>query len=184
MKSFSRINLLALLLLAFAVLLPLAAVTWFVVQKHNGAQSKLDEIEPKYARLLGLQASAAQLDASIDQAIALFALHAYPATQDASQVGNAAQQRLREMFSGAGMEVVSSQILPSKPAPGQPFEKIALSLRVEGQLVGFQSSMVALATLKPTVWVEGYTAQTMGNVTMNVPPRLTVLLNLYVVRAK
>ncbi len=183
MKMPSPINALAVALLLAAVALPVSWAGWFVYQKHLSAQSKLDEVEPRYARLLGLKANAQELDKSIEGATALINLHAYPASQDATQVGNDAQQRLRAVFTAAGMDVVSSQILPVKTSAA-PFEKIALSVRVEGQLVGFQAAMAALSLSHPTVWVEGYVAQIMGNVTATAPQRLSIALTLYVMRGK
>jgi general secretion pathway protein M len=182
MRIPSAAQLVAFSLLVLAISIPLGGVAWFVAQKQRIAQAKLEEVEPRYARMLGLKANATELTTAIDGATGLIAKHVYPATQDASQVGNTAQQRLRELFTTAGMDVVSSQILPVKAVMG--FEKVAVAVRVEGSLMSFQTGMATLSASAPTVWVDGYTVQTIGNVNLTQPLRLTVALNLYVLRAK
>lgn len=182
MRAFSAAKVLAVILLGLFLLAPLAAGAWFVWQKNKIAHAKLDEIEPRYARMLGLSANANDLAKSVEQGNALLARHVYAATQDVTQVGNAAQQRSRDIFTTAGMDVVSSQILPVKASHG--FEKIALAMRVEGSLMALQTGLATLVASQPTVWVEGYTVQTVGNVNANQPVRLTVALNLYVLKAK
>jgi general secretion pathway protein M len=182
MRAVNTTKALALLLLGLFLLLPLGGAAWFVWQKNKIAHAKLDEVEPRYARMLGLTANAAELTQSITQANALLARHVYPATQDVTQVGNSAQQRSRDFFTTAGMDVVSSQVLPVKPSQG--FEKVALAMRVEGSLMALQTGFATMAASQPTVWVDGYTVQTVGNVNAMQPVRLTVALNLYVLRAK
>ena len=130
---------------------------------------------------MGLQANVPVLDKAIEDAAAMLERHAYPSKQDESQAGNAAQQQLRGLFSAAGMEVASSQILPAKS--DKYFDRIAINVRVEGGQPQFQAALVALAAAKPTIWMEGFAAQHMGN-TKPEAPRISVQLNLYVLRAR
>ena len=111
-RSLNPYTLLITLLMAGALAL-LAGVGIFTYQKHQWAQSRLDELEPRYARLKGLMASTAEIEQVKSQAQATIARYVYPAEQDASQVGNAAQQRVRDLFTAAGLQIVSSQVLPA-----------------------------------------------------------------------
>ena len=84
------------LLLAGTVLVllaPLALLGAYVGQKHQWAEQRLAELEPRHSRLLGLQAQKAEVDAALLQANALRSQYVYPSDQDAAQTGNAAQQR-------------------------------------------------------------------------------------------
>lgn len=153
-----------------------------VWQRHQRAQALLDQLEPRYARMVGMKDGGAETDMAIDAARALLQRHAYPAVQDVSQVGNAVQQRLREMASAAALDVVSSQILPAKS--GQAFDRIALALRVEGQIAGLQTLFAGLQGSAPSIWLESFTVQPMGTPRADAPQRLSVALNFVVLRAK
>jgi general secretion pathway protein M len=171
---------LAWCVITLAAIAVIGSVAWMTVQKYRVDESRLAEVEPRFARFLGIKAAVSDLDKSIEEVQVLIDKNVYPSSQEVSQVGNAAQQRVRETFTAAGLEVVSSQILPAKPV--KAFERIAISVRVEGSLLGFQSAMAALSAVTPTVWVEGFSIQVMGTPTAAAPQRLNIALNLYVLR--
>lgn len=170
------------LVLGLAVLALVAWGAYEVWQRHHRVQNLVAQLEPRYARLLGMKAGASEIAATIEANRALLERHVFPAGQDASQVGNATQQRLRELFAAAGMEVVSSQILPVKTV--EPFDRIALSLRVEGQVTALQTFFVGLQASTPSIWLEGFGIQPIGTFRAEVPQRLSVNLNFFVLRAR
>ena len=88
----SPIILLAWLLPLCVIAIPLGFGGWYLAQKHQWAQTRLDGLEPRYARILGLQANVPVLDKAIEDAEAMLERHAYPSKQDESQAGNAPQQ--------------------------------------------------------------------------------------------
>ena len=45
------------------IMLPVALLGWYVVGKHQWAQQQLEQLEPRYARLLGLEAQRAEIEA-------------------------------------------------------------------------------------------------------------------------
>ena len=126
---------------AVVLLLPLALLGGYVMQKHQWAEQRMAELEPRYARLLGLEAQKADIDAALLQTLALLSQYVYPAAQDAAQTGNAAQQRVRDIFSSAGLQILSSQVLPAKKEKG--FDRIPLSVRAEGDMLAVQSALAA-----------------------------------------
>jgi len=155
---------------------------WIISEKHQRAVKFTEDAEARYARLIGIQNSKADLEQRHQEISALIGQVTYTAGQDATQAGNDAQQRIRTLFTSAGMEVVSTQILPVK-AEGA-FERIPLVVRLEGQLTALQSALLVLATQSPVVFVEAFSIQTIGFVKAETPQRLGVMLNLYVIRAK
>lgn len=163
------------------VLLPLLFGAGYVWRKHHWAQAELERIAPRYARLAGLQ-EAPQLDERLAAARQRLAQYVYPADMDATQAGNDVQQRVRAVFSAAGLTVVSSQVLPTKMEHG--FERISLAVRVEGELVHLQSALAVLPSLSPAVLVDGMNAQVVGVQRADRPQRLAVQFNLSVLHAK
>lgn len=180
MKRSFNVHTLALVLLLAVLGTLLALAGLFIAAQHKQTQQSLGDIETRYARLLGLKASVAELDRGTQEATALLAKHAYPAAQDANQAGNDAQQRVRALFASAGLDVVSIQVLP--PKAEKSFDRIPLTVRLEGQLTNLQSAMLVLGTQTPTVFVDGFSVQAMGFVRAEIPQRLGMQFNLYVLR--
>lgn len=170
-----------ILLLALPVLLG----GIYVLQKYQWAQSKVEEVEPRYARLLGLGEQRAEFDSALISANEARARYVYPASQNAGQAGNAAQQRLREIFSGAGLQISSSQVLPSKVEKG--FERIPLTIRTEGDLVALQSALAVLSSQTPLIIIDQLEIQVLGglgNVNPKFAPQLAAQFSLSVLRER
>jgi general secretion pathway protein M len=172
-------GLLALALLTMALLLGVAAFVVKGIQQR--AEQRLADIEPRHARLLGLQASQATLHGAIEKVQSLRAQWAYPSTQDAAQAGNTAQQRVREIFMGAGLQVLSSQVLP--PKEDKDFDRIWLTLRTEGDAMALQSALALLSAQQPVLMVSELEVQAQSN-QPNMAPRLAVQWTLSVMRAR
>lgn len=170
--------------LTLAILLvPLAAASFYVQQKHHWAQQQLDQLEPRYARLIGLEASQDELQQAQAQVQELLARHAYPVDQDVSQAGNDAQQRIRQTFTQAGMTVTSSQVLA--PAQEKQFERIPLAVRAEGDLVALQSALMVLGSQVPTVLIDELSIQLVGSGrTGDSSQRLVLQMRLAVLRMR
>ncbi len=178
-QSLSREKI-ALTVSLLAVLAVLALAGLYVLQKHNWAQTRMADLEPRYARLLGLQTQQAELAQTAAAAQALLAQQSYPAAQDASQAGNDAQQRIRSIATAAGLEIVSSQVLASKPE--KDFDRIPLAVRAEGPLLALQTALVALSGQSPRLVVDGLNVQTIGAVKADVPQRLAIQFSFFVLR--
>ncbi len=165
------------------LLLPLALLGAYVVQKHEWAEQRLAELEPRYARLLGLEAQKAHIDAALLQVNALRAQYVYPSAQDAAQTGNAAQQRVRDIFNSAGLQILSSQALPAKTEKG--FDRIPLSVRAEGDMLAVQSALAVLNSQSPAIIIDDLDIQLQGNLSNadgKTVPRLGANFSLSVLR--
>ena len=176
----------ALLALALAVaLLPVAGGAWYVLHKHTWAQERLAQLEPRYARLLGLEAQRTELQAALQRAGTLRGQYIYPATQDEAQTGNQAQQKVRDIFTAAGLPVISSQVLPSKGEKG--FDRIPLVVRAEGEILAVQSALAVLGNQQPVIVINELDIQVQGglaNLNLKLAPRLSAQFTLSVMRER
>lgn len=167
-------------LLVLAGLLAYAASrVWSV---HERAGDLLETIEPRYARMVGLGADRARLEATLAQAGAALGRHAYPAGRDVSQAGNDAQQRVRDLFAKAGLDVSSIQLLPAKATAR--FDRIPVSLRLEGELTALQAALAAMPSMSPTLFVEGLSVQSGSGLKPGGPLRVVAQFELFVLRAR
>lgn len=145
------------------ILLPLSAAGIYIGTKHQQAQQLLTDLEPRYARLLGLLDRQNDLKALAAQGNEQLARLTYPVGQDVTQAGNDAQQRIRSLFADSKLEIISIQVLP--PAKEETkFDRIQISLRVEGEMVGIQNALSQLSAQTPQVLVDSVTLQTIGAV--------------------
>lgn len=165
----------ALAVVIALLLAPLAAGGFYVFQKHQWAQARLAELEPRYARLLGLTEQRADITAVLAQAKDARARYVYPASQDATVAGNAAQQRIREILGAAGMQVSSSQVLPPKAVKG--YERIAITVRAEGDWLAVQSALSVFSSQLPLILVDEFEVQVpggLGTTPSRLEPKLAV----------
>lgn len=173
----------AVLLSLLALFVGLFALFGFYVYGiHRADQETLATIEPRYARLAGLALEKGELAAALASTRGAVSRHLYPVDREISQAGNDAQQRARDIFSKAGLEVLSSQVLPAKAS--KQFDRIPITLRVEGEYLAFQAALAALPSLAPTLFVDGFNVQNVPGAKPDAPIRLVVQLELFVLRAK
>lgn len=134
-----------------AVLLALLlAAGGFAASVYGQATRQLADIEPRHARLAGLlqnkelltQAESA-LDANSSQFIGA-------ASEDPIQLGNTALQRVRDLATGHGLRVTSSQAAAPRDENG--LDRIDLTLRVEGQWPQLVALMSDLMRAQPTIF--------------------------------
>ena len=177
-RTLENLVLLGLLLLFAAMA---GGIGLYVQTVHTADEEQLQTIEPRFARLAGLATDRGQLAAAVAATKAAVARHIYPASREVSQAGNDAQQRARDVFSRAGLEVLSSQVLAVKP--GKQFDRIPITVRVEGDYLVFQTALAAMPSLAPTLFVEGFNVQSIAGPKPDVP-RLVVQLDLFVLRAR
>lgn len=166
-------------------LLPLALLSYYMVQKHQLVQSRLAELEPRYSRLLGLEAQGTEMADVLARAQAARVKYVYPASQDVNQAGNAAQQRVRDIFSSAGLQVISSQVLPPKVEKG--FDRIPLAVRTEGEWLAVQSALAVLSSQVPIIVIDELDLQVqggLGSTAAKQAPRIAAQFSLSVLRER
>lgn len=157
--AFNRVVLLQwLTMLVLLSMVVFAGYTLWV--KHNRVQGILVDLEPRYARLQGMLDRQADMVAVDAKAKELLLQLAFPATQDLAKTGNDAQQRIRSLFTDSRLDVISIQISPGK-IEGQ-FDRISISLRVEGNLADIQTALARLAEQTPAILIDSMVLQTIG----------------------
>lgn len=164
----------AVLLLAAA--LPLVGSAYWVLTKMRTAEEVLHSLEPRHARLLGLEASKVQLAQSAQAAQAALANSVYPSTADSTQTANTAQERIRGVFTDSKLDVASIQVTPVKE--DGPFEQAGIVVKVEGDLVAVQNALASIDTLKPRIVVDSVALQVVGGVKPKQPVRLSVQVSM------
>ena len=172
------------LILAVA-LLPVVGGALYVLRKHTWGEERLAQIEPRHARMLGLESQRAELEAALQRATELRTQYVYPVASDGAQTGNQAQQKVRDLFSSAGLQVITSQVLPPKEEKG--FDRIPLVLRAEGELLGLQSALAVLGAQQPVIVINELDVQVLGglaNINPKLPPRLSAQFTLSVLRER
>lgn len=147
------------LLLLLAPLAGLAVAVWL---KHQQMQADLTDLEPRYARLLGLVNHRADLQALGNTVNAAITHLTYPATQDLANASNDAQQRVRSLFADNQLDIISIQVMPAKEE--KHFNRISITLRVEGNLPAMHAALDKLPKLTPTVQLDSMALQTIGAV--------------------
>lgn len=169
-------------LMVLVLLLPLAGVGLYVWTQHQRVQSHLADLEPRYARLAGLMERQTDLKTLGVQAAAQLARLTYPASQDVTQAGNDAQQRIRGLFADSKLDIISIQVLPTKEEG--KFDRILINLRVEGDLAGIQDALMKLGSQSPTVQVDSLALQTIGAVKPASVQRLGGQFSFSILRAR
>ncbi|RYF59641.1 MAG: hypothetical protein EOO27_08570, partial [Comamonadaceae bacterium] len=167
----------ASILLALA---PLAAGGIYVYQKHLWAEGLMTQLEPRYARLTGLELQKSELEDIRKRVLQAQTEYVYPASMDVSQAGNAAQQHVREIFAAAGMQISSSQVLQPKDEKG--YDRIALKVQAEGELLALQSVFLLMQNHGleyPHAYARLYSLLSASTVSTKYRARLFSLLDLF-----
>ena len=171
------------LAVASLVLLGFLVGVGYVWRKHQWATQTLADIEPRYARLLGLQHSADALVSAQRQLDDNLMQHAYGSAQSAEQIGPLILQRVRELATGSDLSVTSSQVLSSKEEGA--FDRIGVDVRIDGAWPSVVTFLQALSSQQPALYadsiqVEGQRSGFGGGATHMVSLRM----NLFALRVR
>jgi len=136
------VALLALLLLYIVV----ALAAWFF--RHD---ARINELEPRIARLQGYTLSVEELRGSTEQARQVLADVAFPSTVDAAATGTEVQQIVRRHMEAAGFSVTGSQLLAPRAHEG--FDEIRVGLDVSGPMEALDQVLMDLSASRPVLLV-------------------------------
>lgn len=141
----------AVITLGILVLLAVPVVDQFVF-RHSWADSTLQEIESRHARLLGLRESAPRLKSTLAEMGGVLERYAYPEGTGVDRIGADLQQRFRRVAEANGLVVAGSQILPPKAAKGM--ELVSMSATLDAGIGGLRDFLLALGLEKPSIQVD------------------------------
>jgi len=137
-------------------LLPLLLVYCYILSGlwhlRQEAQSEIDRIEPRVARLQGLIAIEEQLRESAQAVNSRVSDLVYPASTDQATVSAELQSNVRDLLGKAGLSVTNSQVLPVREQGN--FDQIGVKLTVSGTLPALDDALAELAAYMPLVLVE------------------------------
>ena len=171
-----------LLLAGALMLLALGWASWTVVVKHRQASGLLADIEPRHARLAGMLQNKELLAQAESALQANFSEYVSPAEEDPGQIANAALQRVRELAGGRGLRVASSQTTAPRDENG--FDRIGLSLRVEGDWPALVALLRELAQQRPALYIQSVQLGIQGFGHQGAPQTLFGNLELYVLKER
>lgn len=180
MNLLQRRALISVAVTIVAVLLPALLAGQYVARQHLWALERLEEVEPRYARLLGLRDARARLEEGLKQARAVLPRLGHTADRDAAQVGNDLQHLARRALQTAGLSVTSSQVLPPRGEAG--FERIGVTLQAEGALSGVQLALAALQAEAPRIAFDTVVLQSTGRFAEDGTPVVSCRLAIAVLR--
>lgn len=166
-----------------ALLIPIVMAAVYVSGHHKRVFGLLTDLEPRYARLTGLVQYQPELKSLQAKTTEQLNHLTYPSAQDVTQAGNDAQQRIRGIFVDSNLSVISIQVLPAVKDDSK-FDRIPISLRVEGDLSGIQSALTKLSSQTPLILVESLSVQTIGAVKPASIQRLGGQFGMSVLRVK
>jgi len=148
--------------------------------RYQWAYASLERIEPRYARLAGLQASADQIRQALEVSRQNLARFVYPASIPLERVGAEAQQRARELAAAKGLAVINSRIEGGGEEGG--LERVSIILTVQGNGEQLQQMLVGLAETSPVMFLQS--ARLQGPRGRTAADRVTAQLNLIVNKVK
>lgn len=181
MKQIARRDLAVVLVTMALALAPLILIGAYLYNKSQWATQRIDEVEPRHARISGLLANKDNLAQAQAQAADRLAQYLHPLGQDSNHVGNDVQQRIRSILSSAGLTIISTQVLAAKDE--KDLERIPLSVRAEGDMMAVQLALAGLDEQKPAILTEGVLLQAAAAPVKGVQ-RLAVQLNLVILRSE
>lgn len=136
---------------AILVVLAVPVVDQFLF-RYGWAEQTLQDIEARYARLLGLREAAPRIQQTLAQTVEVLDRYAYPVDTGADRIGADLQQRVRRIAESTNVAVAGSQILPPRAAGGM--EVIVMAATLDANVGSLRDFLLALSADKPSIQVE------------------------------
>lgn len=180
-RRFSKEQLLQALT-GLILLIGLIALANNVVQRHLFAQNIIDDLTPRYERLLGIEASAKDMQSLTQSSLELLQAYAYPASREPSQIGTDIQQKLRSAFADQRMSIQSSQVLPEEEDGA--LMAVPVELRMEGNIQGLRNALASLAAQRPLIQLRSISLQKGRKANVNTPISLSIQAKFFAWRER
>ncbi len=169
-------------ILATACVLALAGVGAVVYNKHFWLEGQLATIEPRFARLTGLNDAQAQIADALQRAQAVVQRHAHVSELDSTQLGNDILSRVKQVLVAARFDVGSTQVLVEGEHAG--YEKITLVIKGEGDINSLMGALSGIYEQTPSIVLDSFSVQSTGFATQYAPQRVGAQFSLFVLRGK
>ncbi|WP_153239846.1 type II secretion system protein GspM [Halioglobus maricola] len=136
------------LLVPLLVYLSLVVDAWGLRASY---QEDIERLQPRIARMQGIQAFEKELGASAGTVRRQVADLVYPPSIDAASAGTSLQKEVRQLMGSAGLAVSNSQLLPVREE--EKFDRVSLKLTVAGELPALDRALASLNDFSPRVTV-------------------------------
>jgi general secretion pathway protein M len=137
--------------LGLVALLVLYALFYFLSLRQSFVD-EIETIEPRTARLLGMQEHYDELRAgsgSVDSALRDLVV---PASRDRANAAASLQRDVRGVMTDAGLTVNGSQVIA--PREDEGYDRLGLDITVEGNVDAIEQALLGLEEMRPMVFVE------------------------------
>lgn len=143
---------------SLAILALLVVFAWLVLWNlHQANRRDIEDIEPRVARLLGLQQAAKTLAEQSRQADTLLVQLALPASLPTNQAATELMQRLRQIAEKSGLVMQGSQALPIVERGDH--QLIPVSITAQGSIDGLVDLLANLQSVRPIIRIERLTVR-------------------------
>ena len=142
------------IIVALTGAVPLILVLYFVISLWMlglSDQGKIDSLEPRIARLIGVKQAEAQLLASAQEVESRIHNLVYPSTDNPDTVSAALQKNVRGIMSGAGLVVADSRIESTRREGA--FDLIGLTVSVSGSIGALDAALLEVVSYIPLLLV-------------------------------
>lgn len=120
--------------------------------KHRAEQS-LADLEPRIARLEGLQNSGKEIGQALAEQKQQLSQLVYDSSVGLDKVGADLQQKIRAAMTSSGLSIQGSQVFTPKPESTSSIGFVNIRLNVAGNLDKLRAAIVALSAIRPRVYV-------------------------------
>lgn len=141
------------------LLFGLVAVLSVIAHFKQRAEQDLSTIEPRIARLEGLQGAGGEIGQALAEQKKQLDQLVYDSSGGLDRVGAELQQKTRSAITSAGLSVQGSQVFTPKPESRSSIGFIEVRLNVLGNLNELRKSLAALSTIRPRVYVTELSVQ-------------------------
>lgn len=176
LRSRAQMSLTITLSVAVGALILANLALW---QLHAAQARQLSDIEPRIARLLGVQQALPTIGQALAEVRVEILKEAYPSTNPAAQIGTALQQRVRQILEQAQMVIEGSQTLPPINQPG--YEVLPMNITAQGSLEALVTALNRLQEERPRITIQKLSLQPTrgskgnGGQVLRLEARLSVL---------
>lgn len=165
---------------AILVLMVLIIFSVSMLMRYQRYQAEIDSMLPRTAQLEGIYNAREQIRAAVGEAEQELAGYVYRGDRDDATLNSELQNRARSVFTGAGMRVSGSQILPLRP--GESVTQLMLDLTATGSLESLESALQGLKEARPQILVDNLRIEPVRTTRNNQTQSVQVHLRLFVFR--
>ena len=163
----------------FAVLfVPMLAIGLFVCMPgyllfdfNARIEKEIEQLSARYSRQKSLQVAGPLIANSLNESNLELRKRLYIANNELNKFSNEFQESVKAMFVGAGVEVISTIILPVRNDKG--VEEVTVEIRMEGTYEKIYNALESIGSHSPRLFVRSMSLQSAGAIKPKEPVRMS-----------